>query len=150
MVNEDIVKYFKEGKNRGYGIELLKGKLVEDGVSESEIKEPKKLNRTEMLKKKVQPKISHKKINKLLKKEEKKKRRKEEKKNKQNSEKLKKEKSNIKTQKSVSKKRRPSEYNRFVKKQMDAGKTMSQAAAFWKEHKKENPEVMKETKLVES
>ena len=197
MVNEDIVKYFKEGKNRGYGIELLKGKLVEDGVSESEIneaiksaesmemdkhsskeniskpaeenlervlpplpkppkydeivkEEPKKLNRTEMLKKKVQPKISHKKINKLLKKEEKKKRRKEEKKNKQNSEKLKKEKSNIKTQKSVSKKRRPSEYNRFVKKQMDAGKTMSQAAAFWKEHKKENPEVMKETKLVES
>jgi len=56
-----------------------------------------------------------------------------------------------KLKKDISKKRRPSEYNRFVKKQMDAGKTMSQAADAWKKQKTIlNEEKSANTKIKES
>ena len=39
MANQDIVNYLKEGKEKGFPVDILKNKLVEGGFKESDVSE---------------------------------------------------------------------------------------------------------------
>lgn len=39
MANQDVVNYLKEGKKRGFGLDILKQKLIEGGFSEKDVDE---------------------------------------------------------------------------------------------------------------